>query len=111
MKLTKERLVQIIKEEMNFYEEDTPPPSPETPVAPTPEQPEVETDKIDSAVDFTMKTVSTKILNAKQYSQFLQKIMKYNADGKISDAQKLTVLRNLRDLLLGMVGGKESLSQ
>jgi len=119
MKLTKERLVEIINEEMSFYEAEGPGPTAPTVTTTEPQQPDPSTaepetaapEKEDSGVIQAMKMVNTKILNAKQYSQFLQMIMKYNAGGKITDAQKITVLRNLKDLLLAMVGGKEAVSE
>ena len=52
MKLTKERLIEIIKEEMYFQEEDSLTPDENTAIPPVPTEPET---KVDSGVESIIK--------------------------------------------------------
>lgn len=85
MKLTESRIKEIILEELENAQ-----------------QPE---NKLQADVETMLKNIE-RIDNPQEYSELVQALMKYTPKS-MSDSQKMTVLKNLRDLINELLkGGK-----
>ena len=88
MKLTESRIKQIILEELEQAQQD-----------------QDQEQKMQPDVELMLKNIE-RIDNSKEYSELIQAIMRY-APKSVSDSQKITVLRNVRDLINVLLkGGK-----
>ena len=85
MKLTESRIKQIILEELENAQ-----------------QPEK---KLQADVETMLKNIE-RIDNPKEYSELVQALMKYTPKS-MSDSQKMTVLKNLRDLISELLKGEK----
>ena len=85
MKLTESRIKEIILEELENSQ-----------------QPE---NKLQADVETMLKNIE-RIDNPQEYSELVQALMKYTPKS-MSDSQKMTVLKNLRDLISELLKGEK----
>jgi hypothetical protein len=107
MKLTKERLVQIIKEEMETIEELQPAGGSGVNFADAPRQPDQQQPgtKMTSDVDRINKLLP-RIDNVKEYSELMSLVISPEFPVKgVSDGNKKAILRKMREKINGLLGG------
>jgi len=101
MKLTKERLIEIIKEEMYFQEEDSLTPDENTAIPPVPTEPET---KVDSGVESIIKLMP-KINNYQRFQQLVDAVLAHDFK---DPTNKLRILKITRDKINVMLKGDGS---
>ena len=101
MKLTEKKIKQIILEELQSILENPEQDQQEEPVQKEPSQEEPSQKLLPNVVQVE-KIIQSKIKQPKEYNQLLQIMLKFKPEA-MSDSVKITVLRQLKELIIELL--------